>query len=126
MRQAMLAVDPSHHGNPRSFAAVAVDEDRSRLALPALSILLLALVLGTARAGDVGAGGVGEQLLGLLAVVGRIAAIWIGASFVATAAILVWFRARARANDRMSQEIRAADWATAAATAEPVAAEPER
>lgn len=45
---------------------------------------------------------------------------WVIFSFAATAVVAVWFRARARANERLSARIRREDW-LAASGAEPAA-----
>lgn len=50
---------------------------------------------------------------GLASRAGWAAAIWMLASLAATVVVAIWFRARARANQRLSAEIRREDWLAA-------------
>ena len=49
----------------------------------------------------------------LVSSAGWLLAIWVLVSLAATAAVAIWFRARARANQRLSAEIRREDWLAA-------------
>ncbi len=44
---------------------------------------------------------------------GWLLAIWLVVSVAATLVVAIWFRARARANQRLSAEVRREDWAAA-------------
>lgn len=54
-----------------------------------------------------------EGLSGLAARVAWFLGAWLVVSIAATALVAVWFRARARANDRLSAEIQREDWLAA-------------
>jgi hypothetical protein len=52
-------------------------------------------------------------------------AVWVVVSIAATAVVSVWFRARARANERLSARIRREDWLAAAGASAANDREPE-